>query len=1091
MPNGQKTTRRSLRLSKPETIESLVMQSLPAFSGTSSSLSMNSPLVPRVLTTEQGSVTNIREESPGSSVDSQPDSRADSGVDALSDVLEFSAVTQPESGQYDGAGPSKRQSARLRAQSSPLMRTPSPTPNLSTSPQQSATANETPPSSTQPSPTHPTLNQITAFFRRPVTNMYCEPTDPGCEFGGFDAEHALRRCLSEDGKAFLPDNLKLRNEESCFAKTFANTSDGDNSDGGDVDETGELGREPPRKRLKTTSKSPSLRKTLSKKATPKSSKTSQPRKSKTLTPKPLVARQPIRRQLWGKLARDAEALWDGEGALKELYAKKKFLPAGLFSSTFKTNKPFDTKLRMISAEGFKFLLPVNCGEGEFEEMEFELPYDLELFMEEAGGPEKLRRQIHQSGPTPFTKIQRNIFVDRKPRKLSETPVCTCVVPADGSMGCGESCLNRCMFIECDPKSCALGDKCSNQAFQRRECVSALEVHRTEQRGFGLRTKVAIPQNTLVIEYRGEIISQERCIERMESTYKGLENYYFLNYAKNEVIDACRKGTEARFANHSCDPNCHIEKWNVGGEFRVGLVATKDIPAGGELTYDYRFESFGPAQSCLCGSANCRGRIGKSGDSKGDTEEKESASDKPTKPTKSSKKTTKSQKKSSKPKHNIAKEKKLKPQPIPSFNFDSRDVTRIRKHARTAKLFLVRNLRSAFEHSGGSSSRKFLNRKGVKGNKKTDGQKLERVAEKCWRKLVETEDVRFCEGYPAICKREALEDGDVASLDIAIPFLKRNLQMARKGMRWKDGEDCDYFGVRAVGAPARREGGKQLERVVEKCWTKLMMTEEVKGYPAVSDSGESANGDSVHVVSGGSGPFISRNLQMSRKQKPWKDGKTSHYFGARVVSRGGTHADGNLLELVAKKCWKTLVETENVKFMEGYPAVVDVESEDGDRIRRGTPSASNPGTPKFGAARKVVDDHRRSATPHANPIACEDFENVLHAGLGPSANAGGRQRRARALSDFSWNTVSIDSSRDSSVDPSNGEMNLFAYKSESTSGGRKKPATNGGCAEKGWKLAQKRSHPVDGEDTPDAKRIRQNDGKVEHATPTPARRSGRN
>ena len=48
---------------------------------------------------------------------------------------------------------------------------------------------------------------------------------------------------------------------------------------------------------------------------------------------------------------------------------------------------------------------------------------------------------------------------------------------------------------------------------------------------------------------------------------------------------------------------------MDGEFRIGLFALKDIAPGTELTYDYRFESFGPLQKCLCNSKNCRGFIG--------------------------------------------------------------------------------------------------------------------------------------------------------------------------------------------------------------------------------------------------------------------------------------------------------------------------------------------------------------------------------------------------------------------------------------------------------------------------------------------------
>lgn len=39
------------------------------------------------------------------------------------------------------------------------------------------------------------------------------------------------------------------------------------------------------------------------------------------------------------------------------------------------------------------------------------------------------------------------------------------------------------------------------------------------------------------------------------------------------------GSEARFANHSCSPNCVLQKWSVLGETRVVLVAARDISVG--------------------------------------------------------------------------------------------------------------------------------------------------------------------------------------------------------------------------------------------------------------------------------------------------------------------------------------------------------------------------------------------------------------------------------------------------------------------------------------------------------------------------------
>jgi SET domain-containing protein len=97
---------------------------------------------------------------------------------------------------------------------------------------------------------------------------------------------------------------------------------------------------------------------------------------------------------------------------------------------------------------------------------------------------------------------------------------------------------------------------------------------------------------------------------MSNEYKDMHHYYFLNYSQGEVVDACQKGTKARFINHSCNPNCRIEKWTVGqeGEYRIAVFANREIAPGEELTYDYKFESFGSAQPCLCGAENCRGMI---------------------------------------------------------------------------------------------------------------------------------------------------------------------------------------------------------------------------------------------------------------------------------------------------------------------------------------------------------------------------------------------------------------------------------------------------------------------------------------------------
>lgn len=83
------------------------------------------------------------------------------------------------------------------------------------------------------------------------------------------------------------------------------------------------------------------------------------------------------------------------------------------------------------------------------------------------------------------------------------------------------------------------------------------------------------------------------------------------FDQNMIIDATR-GSIARFVNHSCEPNCRMTKWIVGGKPRMALFAgDRPIMTGEELTYDYNFDPFSAknVQECRCGAENCRGVLG--------------------------------------------------------------------------------------------------------------------------------------------------------------------------------------------------------------------------------------------------------------------------------------------------------------------------------------------------------------------------------------------------------------------------------------------------------------------------------------------------
>jgi len=58
----------------------------------------------------------------------------------------------------------------------------------------------------------------------------------------------------------------------------------------------------------------------------------------------------------------------------------------------------------------------------------------------------------------------------------------------------------------------------------------------------------------------------------------------------------------RYVNHSCDNNTSVRDFCD--------VAVRDIGVGEEITSDYEADGAGLKFECRCGSANCRGSIGK-------------------------------------------------------------------------------------------------------------------------------------------------------------------------------------------------------------------------------------------------------------------------------------------------------------------------------------------------------------------------------------------------------------------------------------------------------------------------------------------------
>lgn len=69
-------------------------------------------------------------------------------------------------------------------------------------------------------------------------------------------------------------------------------------------------------------------------------------------------------------------------------------------------------------------------------------------------------------------------------------------------------FDRMSFAECSPSACPCGDQCDNQHIQRHEWVQSLERFRAEGKGWGIRTKQPLRAGQFIIEYLGEVVSEQ-------------------------------------------------------------------------------------------------------------------------------------------------------------------------------------------------------------------------------------------------------------------------------------------------------------------------------------------------------------------------------------------------------------------------------------------------------------------------------------------------------------------------------------------------------------------------------------------------------
>jgi hypothetical protein len=162
----------------------------------------------------------------------------------------------------------------------------------------------------------------------------------------------------------------------------------------------------------------------------------------------------------------------------------------------------------------------------------------------------------------YTFLRQNRYIGRMRNQVLDEDIMVC--QCDDTNPCGEGCMNRDMFYECLRGECKVKG-CRNQRFRQRQ-YAPLEVFHTPGKGYGLRCTRDLGVGEFVSEYCGEVVSTAECKRRTQQyDDEGDEHFYFMTIDADNVIDASRMSNLARFMNHSCEPNCVTQKWNVDGE----------------------------------------------------------------------------------------------------------------------------------------------------------------------------------------------------------------------------------------------------------------------------------------------------------------------------------------------------------------------------------------------------------------------------------------------------------------------------------------------------------------------------------------------
>jgi SET domain-containing protein len=139
----------------------------------------------------------------------------------------------------------------------------------------------------------------------------------------------------------------------------------------------------------------------------------------------------------------------------------------------------------------------------------------------------------------------------------------------------------------------------------------IKVRRSKVHGMGVFAARPIRKGRRVVEYLGERVTHAEADRRYDDKDESDNHTFLFIVDRKTVIDAGVGGNDARYINHSCDPNCE----SVTQNRRVFIEAIRNIDIGEELAYDYQIQrdADDPANvdevfACRCGAKACRGTM---------------------------------------------------------------------------------------------------------------------------------------------------------------------------------------------------------------------------------------------------------------------------------------------------------------------------------------------------------------------------------------------------------------------------------------------------------------------------------------------------